>query len=1493
MSTGLTCHALVVGIDDYRGGISPLDSAVRDAAAIAGLLQTDHDYSVVCLRDGEALGAAILDYLTDTLPPRLSEESGFLFYFAGHGVAIGDGTQGPKGFLLPHDAEPMNEDSWLSVEALREALDALPCRHLLTVLDCCFAGSFRWASTRDAYISRGPLYDSQFERYLKGNAWQALTSASHDERAADLAPGRHNQRDADGLESHSPFAAAFIRGLSGAADSARGGFEPDGVITATELYQYVFEELARPGGGSTQTPGIWPLRPDNKGEYVFLNPGVSLNTEPDPPLDDENNPWLGLAAYSMDEADRFFGRQRVIDDLLDRLADEAAGSLLAVVGASGTGKSSVVKAGLLSQLTHLPDDAQDRTHHWSVIHAERLTEEPTRQLEAVLADLRELREGSKAIVLFDQFEELYTQCPDNDARLAFLGRLRSLIDTPDGPTVVLTLRSDFEPRPASSEALRDLWADARFVVPAFSHEELREVIEGPANVKALFFEPVDLVGKLLEETIAMPGALPLLSFALAEMYRHAQLRRRQSGSADRALTRGDYEGIGGVVGALHKRATLLYEQSDAHDRETIRRVFLRTLSQDGARLTRRRVSTAELDFGDQSEQPRVEAVVARFVDARLLVRDGDFVEPAHDTLVVAWEQLQDWLAAAGPQAMIRSVWRDANDWLAHRKDKGASGFLWNNDPRLPQIETMRTELNRLEREFVSASTRKKKRERNWTVCITASVIAVLLAATVFSYRQLIEAQRQLAQTQWSAGVEWRDARNDGTRAAHWFARSAASPDDDLADSSRFAAVLETRGFELAHVFPHSGLAGATLNRDHQRILSWGADQPFRSWDLLNGRPVFGEQPYHPGLSGAVLNDGGTQMLSWSVQGSVVLWDALTGARIFDWSREHEGIVNGAAFDATGTRSLSWGDDGTIRLRDVVTGEAMAGQPMSHDGPVHRAIFNRSGTHVLSWGADDQIRLWDASSGATLFPALGLYGGVVGARFIDAESLILGWDDTGTLRIWDASSGELEFELEHQNLGAPGLDVAVSRDEKRILSWNRFGVRMWNVDTGAAAFDKAMEHDEAPLGATFNADGSRIMSWSTDGIRLWYTSSGGPVFVNPLRHDGPVAGAVFTRDGTRVLSWGDDGTARLWDATTGEQISGTPLHHAESVSGAMFDRDETMILSWDPGGLRAWRMHVTAPIAAALTGNDPRRYDATFNSAGTRILSDTNGFWIWNTSTGAALVPTSPDEDIDVRGATFDAAGNYALTWSWENELQLWDAETGARIPTQKMAHGHSLSGGAFSGDATRLLSWDTAGEVRVWHAESGELARKLDHESSVDSAVFSDAKGRVLSLGEDGSLRSWNLASGRRLFEVTPDEPVSGVLLSKDESRILGWSRSGILLWDAATGDMVLRKPLEHDGNVVAATFSEDGARIISSGTDGGRVWHADSGLPVFEFPFHDRAQFSGASFNGDQSRVLSWGQDGAVRVLDTATGQPTLEAPLAHDAEVRGATFSAPVLAS
>ncbi len=1096
-------HAAVLGINAYSHGVAPLKSAVADARAVAEALATEHGYRAPLLRlDGDATRAGTLRLLEQELPARLGPDSALVLYFAGHGVALGDGREGPQGYLLPQDAHRADESTWLSMDRVRRALGALPCRHLLVVLDCCFAGSFRWAASRNVVPVGRPLYDSQYNRYLAGTAWQVLTSAAHDEKALDVVPGARNHRDAARSAGHSPFAGALLRGLAGKADSSRGSHHPDGVITATELFQYVFEELVPPESESHQTPGLWPLKPENTGEFIFLSPRQEKNTRPDPPLDDANNPWPGLAAYSENDAALFFGRRRVIEEILRRL--RKGSPLVTVVGASGTGKSSVVKAGVLPRLA-------------GVVHVPRLEGDPRRLLAEAEGRLAELSETSPMLFV-DQFEELYTQCPDNTARDGFLERLCQLMTGGAPVRVLVTLRSDFEPRLASS-ALGRLLAGGRYLMPALTSKEIREVVEKPAAAKALYFEPTSLVDDLVDEVLAIPGPLPLLSFALAEMYRQSNRRRRNTGDLDRALTGRDYETVGGVVGALHRRATTLYD--DAEDdarRATVRRVALRMVAFEGGRVTRRRISERELEQAEPEEQERVDRAVRRLTETRLVVADEGYLEPAHDTLVQAWPRLGDWLAeSAGVQPLMRAVWRSAVAWEDSGED---AGMLWHQDPRLPQAMAHRAELNRLERRFVDAGTRRKRRRQSVLTAVTAAVILVLGMLSVVAW------QRATAET---------EARRQADRQ-----RQRAE------DTLRVAVASEWLSEDPARVSPSPRAALVLLEVSEPAATPYAMSRMLEAMSRSPQHRAF--KGHEDNVSSVTFNAEGTRLLTASWDGTARLW--IPGTRNDPTSalpvvfRGHQGKLHGAVFSPAGTRILTYADDGTARLWHT---DHPSGRPVVLRGPERKmtgAVFNGDGTRILTLSEDQTVRLWDVSGPPD--------------RTVDQPVVLA------------------------KPAGAVA-GVAFHADHPRIvtLSYREGAVRVTRFDPHGQGAGQPIvlpiKNGEPPRAAAFNVEGTRLLAFSRATVWIW--SLGGPQGLRvsePIlrQQDEPVIRASLNAGGTRLVTI-SLGEVRIWDLTVPPGFAGgEPMVLRRYLWSAGFNSDGTWLATGEPGGIvRLWPLRV--------------------------------------------------------------------------------------------------------------------------------------------------------------------------------------------------------------------------------------------------------------------------------------------------------------------------------
>ena len=704
-------HAFIVGINDYQH-VSPLNTAVNDARRLAKLLVENHHYQTHSLFN--PTGLELTTFLTD-MKNTVGEKDAVLFYFAGHGIALED-EKGMNGYIVPADAKANDGSTLIPMQFLNKCFAALPCRHFLLILDCCFAGSIRWASTQrniDALFLPKRIYKERFERYIMDMAWQVLASASHDQKAFDSLKGFRNERDTEGLD-HSPFALALFEALSGKADiiPADGG---DGIITATELYLYLREEVEIPTLAANvrlrQTPSIFTLPNHDKGEFIFFAPNHRLNLPPIP----HRNPFKGLQSF--DEADKelFYGRERVVKVLLGKVTTQR---LTVVTGASGTGKSSLVKAGLIPLL---------KENGYNVLPVIRPTQKP---LE-VLAQVNLLENKEKVVLVIDQFEELLTQSNDED-RLKFIDILRGYIQ--NGLTVIVTVRADFEPQFEMDDWAE--WQSGRFPMLQFSVEELREVIVKPTIQEVLQFDKPSVIDQIIEEVRQSPNALPLLSFTLSELYE----KYVNSGRNDRILTENDYKSLGGVIGSLRKKADKIYAELEPSEQDAMRNMMLRMVSIVGGEYAGKRVFKTDFVFTDPEETKRIEAVIKKMEEARLILSDKDnnrrpFVEPAHDALVRAWIKLREWVTVRGEENVLlqNKLSEAVNDYDALKNKE----LLWHDDPRLDIIilrggnnSWLNARENLFMLESIAEKTRRAKRRR-YELIGAFSILGLLLIGAIY------------------------------------------------------------------------------------------------------------------------------------------------------------------------------------------------------------------------------------------------------------------------------------------------------------------------------------------------------------------------------------------------------------------------------------------------------------------------------------------------------------------------------------------------------------------------------------------------------------------------------------------------------------------------------------------------------------------------------------------------------------------------------------------
>lgn len=779
-------HALVVGVDTYGHGIPPLATAVEDATAVARLLSTRHRFQVDPLIGDAAIGPALLDRLA-ALGRTLTADSRLILYFACHGISQPSDGVRPDGFLLLADAVDGDRSTYVAMRELYRRLALLPCRHVLVVLDCCFAGMFAGARDLGGPV---PVYRERYDHFVESPAWQVLASAAKDQRAFDVLPERELGRD-----GHSPFAGAFLDALEGAGD-----LDGDGLVTATELYWYVRNRVERRERHASfrQTPNLAPLDHHEHGEFVF-QVADALRLVPAPVLDHDTNPYRGRVPFRERDAACLFGRAAEIADLV---AKATTLRLAVVTGASGAGKSSLVNAGLVPAVRTLAG--------WQLV-----------QLDARADDVTAWQPTGEArtLVVIDHVEDALA-----GAGPAFARQLAAILRGRASIHVVLVMRSDAEAA-LRSGPLAPWWNAGRVALHTPGRAALREIVTQPARDVVMVFEPDGLVDALVDEVVTLPAPLPVLSAALAALYHHYWMRQRAAPDPhDRALRATDHPGAARVVDALAAASTALTVDEAVIVAGLLPHLF--DLDEDG-QVRPRRIRLDELRGGLGGEVRM--RIVERWVRDWLLVVGTDargvYVEPQHGVLMRRWNAAAR--VSTAEVALLQALDRAAREW---RETGGRDhALLWDDEAdRLDRVETLAALSPKLitsERAFVRASSRRRRRGRLVRGAVVGALAAVVIAAVagVISLRQAERASRIA-----KAGEHFQAARSHLAAREHASATQAAlaavatAPDDDpmLASYVPFAMDLLSRSPAIVARLPGAAdLRLAAIHPDGTRVVA--------------------------------------------------------------------------------------------------------------------------------------------------------------------------------------------------------------------------------------------------------------------------------------------------------------------------------------------------------------------------------------------------------------------------------------------------------------------------------------------------------------------------------------------------------------------------------------------------------------------------------------------------------------------------------------------------
>ncbi|MGD1897823.1 MAG: caspase family protein [Phormidesmis sp.] len=1414
--------AVVVGINRYGNGIAPLRTAVNDVKVIARQLRQDHHYQVLQIIDQQATLASLQQLLTTVLPQQVQPGSRLLFYFAGHGIAL-NGDSGPEGYLIPQDAIAADTQSYLSMGTLQAALTKLPCRHFLGILDCCFAGAFRWSSTRDIGHIPEVIHKERYDRFIQDPAWQLITSAAYDQKALDALTINSSRGQ---IDRHSPFAAALLEALSGKADiypPAKDSLPAgDGVITATELYLYLRErvEPATEDRRRRQTPGIWPLEKHDKGEYIFLSPGHRLNLPPAPKLDVSQNPYLGLAAFDAAQSDLFFGREALTERLVGVVGQQP---LTVVLGPSGSGKSSLVKAGLMPRLSSAGAVAKQ----WYSLPPVRLDRSPVTSLWQVLGlnqseNFEPIADSltrwcqrhprQKCLLVIDQFESLITLGVDREEKDRFLAGLQAAIAAcPSQLRLVVTLRSDFEPLFQES-ALQPHWNKSRFVVPPMTRLELREAIVQPASKRVIYFQSDNLqyplVDQIIDEVADMPGALPLLSFTLSELYLK-YLKRQEIASArgdliERTMSEADYRELGGVARSLTQRADSEYDALVARDPKyaaTVRNVMLRMVAVGRSQLARRSVPFSELAYS-ASEQQRVQIVIEQFSAARLLVEgktpDGQpYVEPAHDALVLGWQKLLRWKQAEEARLILqRRLAPAAEEWRSLRSQATVQAkaepvinaidrTFYAVEHRLNQLgryfwERLRQRVERYfgqpggsdEHPALTPRAETSSRQFLWSTSPYLDIFKEELAAEDNSLNQLertfvresVLLKRRTASWRWRVAIAVILALS-GLLLAALVARRA-----DLVSQVRMlrnSAEVNARAGQQLDALSDSLKAAQTLKRPLLRLFRPNAQLSDQVAGTLQ-KTVYGAKELNrfaagQGVTRSSLSPDGRLIVSAGEDGSLILWDRQQdqfSKEKLRWTTGHSTVLS-VGFSPDGEKVVTTGVEGAVRLWNL-QGKLLA-DFKGHTDAVQELSFSPDGGLLATASRDRTLRLWDIqeidSSTQPVAVLRGHEAGVWSVAFSPDGRQIASASDDGTFRLW-TRQGRLLQQVQAQQ-GELHV-VKFSPDGQRLATAGQNGqLRLWTRQGDLVA--TLLGHQGRVWGLSFSQASAsadlQLASASGDGsVRLW-SAQGEPLSVLQS-HEGPVRDVSFAPDGQRLVSSGDDGTLRLWNFQRQHTML-NELMNRVLTSGLDGPMDSIRMMALSPLGkivtstgsadVGIWTRQ--GELIARWRESDTVRAIA-LSADGEKVAIAQDNKLLLRTAEGQLLAEQSlPFQDAAssvVKHFQISADGTRVILTQGSSRRSAQDGDLVHlwTLDTQELVSWRSdaadITAAAISPSGDQIATAGEEGGIYLWNAQGDSLGQLVGHLGAVRSIAFSPEADQLASGGEDGTVRLWPLDDSGR-----------------------------------------------------------------------------------------------------------------------------------------------------
>ncbi|WP_414619941.1 eIF2A-related protein [Calothrix sp. CCY 0018] len=1142
-----------------------------------------------------------------------------------------------------------------------------------------------------------------------------------------------------------------------------------------------------------------------------------------------NSPYLGLAAFKEEDAANFFGREFVTRQLVSTVNKKP---FVAVVGASGSGKSSVVFAGLIPQLK------QDKKRDWLIVNfrpgnnpfeslaigllqglphfgiEKNLTPQPpflrgkgedlnSKRLTELELEV-ELRNGNKSLenfvepfiinnqnshlaIIVDQFEELFTLCFDTDSRHLFIDNLLNLIKVP-GCTVIITLRADFYAEALSYRALADALQDAQINLAAMDEEELRAAIEKPAGNYNVSLEE-GLSQRLIDAVLESPSNLPLLEFTLTQLWEKQR---------DGWLTHQAYEEIGGVETALANHAEAIYAQLSLVHKQRVQQIFIQLVQPSETSADIRRLAIRE--------EVRDWDLVTRLADGRLVVTNRnqvtgvETVEIIHEALIKNWRRLQKWMREDGEfrywQEQLRVFIRQ---WENSDRDDGA---LLRGKPLIDAkvwLLQRKNQISSVEQDFINLSLDLRHREarikkvarRRVIVWLVGGLIAALILAGIAEFQsQRAENQRQKSEINQikSLSLTAKTLLNSGNQV------------------EALNSTLEANN-KLIELRDH--LDAETKTELFSSLLE--NINPIREYNRLSDHDA--------SVMSVAFNDDGRLLASGSQDNTIKIWRQ-------DRSPQPP-LGKGANYSKPPLRSrvnflkppLKRGARGDLNVGKYENTQLI--QTLSaHKQGVFSVIFSPDNQFLIAGSFDNTVSLWRYNS------TTGLFTNRPVVTISEAESL------------WAIA------------LNPNNNIIATATENGKVKFWTINGKLIKTISA----------HNQKIWGLNFSPDGKYFATASADNtIKIW--DSEGRFLKTLTGHQDEVLSVNFSPDSKQIVSGSKDETVKLWDLTG--KLLHTFTGHKYEVLDVRFSPDSKLIASASADDTLIWNVaskkqyqHIgygsraievkfspdgkTLAVASAdntvklsyLKGILPTFMGSSVSiSPDGKTVAVANGNTVTLQRRDGSLIRSFDAETEEIIKVIFSPTGRYFATIDSDNQIKVWNLQ-GKLLRNWR---GHNVNKNDITLDAIQDITISPNGkiiatisridkQVKLWNL-SGKLIRSWQLNDNLVTSIKFSPDGETLAIAGDKTVKIWN-RKGNLLRTITGHKENIAALSFNSDGTIIGTASNDktVKLWQSDTGKLL--QTLTHQDNVYAVAFSADDSFVITGSQDKTlNLWSLDGKL--------------------------------------------------------------------